>query len=112
MVIEYNLFFFKQKTAYEMRISDWSSDVCSSDLRRRCPQSQLPRRRPDLPTQRLITSMQTFTRFYGFSFAFSVACFGLAAWYGWYATGSLRSEERRVGKEGVSTCRCRLSPSH
>src|SRR3546814_4399002 len=28
-------FFFKQKTAYEMRISDWSSDVCSSDLRRR-----------------------------------------------------------------------------
>src|SRR3546814_20591687 len=28
-------FFFKQKTAYEMRISDWSSDVCSSDLMRR-----------------------------------------------------------------------------
>src|SRR3546814_2562669 len=27
------MFFFKQKTAYEMRISDWSSDVCSSDLR-------------------------------------------------------------------------------
>src|SRR3546814_9801213 len=29
------LFFFKQKTAYEVRISDWSSDVCSSDLSRR-----------------------------------------------------------------------------
>src|SRR3546814_20446236 len=29
--------FFKQKTAYEMRISDWSSDVCSSDLRRLTP---------------------------------------------------------------------------
>src|SRR3546814_3903119 len=28
----YVVFFFKQKTAYEMRISDWSSDVCSSDL--------------------------------------------------------------------------------
>src|SRR3546814_8860535 len=28
-------FFFKQKTAYEMRISDWSSDVCSSDLQAR-----------------------------------------------------------------------------
>src|SRR3546814_3405349 len=28
----FNIFFFKQKTAYEMRISDWSSDVCSSDL--------------------------------------------------------------------------------
>src|SRR3546814_7399963 len=32
-------FFFKQKTAYEMRISDWSSDVCSSDLRIHRPQS-------------------------------------------------------------------------
>src|SRR3546814_8666114 len=34
-ILEYNVdffFFFKQKTAYEMRISDWSSDVCSSDL--------------------------------------------------------------------------------
>src|SRR3546814_20067490 len=29
-----SFFFFKQKTAYEMRISDWSSDVCSSDLRK------------------------------------------------------------------------------
>src|SRR3546814_3163280 len=28
----HRFFFFKQKTAYEMRISDWSSDVCSSDL--------------------------------------------------------------------------------
>src|SRR3546814_1330672 len=28
----FGVFFFKQKTAYEMRISDWSSDVCSSDL--------------------------------------------------------------------------------
>src|SRR3546814_7930096 len=34
------LFFFKQKTAYEMRISDWSSDVCSSDL----DDPSLPRR--------------------------------------------------------------------
>src|SRR3546814_6051042 len=32
IVICYLFFFFKQKTAYEMRISDWSSDVCSSDL--------------------------------------------------------------------------------
>src|SRR3546814_10028610 len=32
-VFFYFLFFFKQKTAYEMRISDWSSDVCSSDLK-------------------------------------------------------------------------------
>src|SRR3546814_10269861 len=33
-VVMWVFFFFKQKTAYEMRISDWSSDVCSSDLRR------------------------------------------------------------------------------
>src|SRR3546814_11401460 len=31
-VLSFCFFFFKQKTAYEMRISDWSSDVCSSDL--------------------------------------------------------------------------------
>src|SRR3546814_15611239 len=42
-------FFFKQKTAYEVRISDWSSDVCSSDLRARCGKSERNRgegRRP------------------------------------------------------------------
>src|SRR3546814_7470514 len=32
MKVREYVFFFKQKTAYEMRISDWSSDVCSSDL--------------------------------------------------------------------------------
>src|SRR3546814_4505545 len=32
VILVYCFFFFKQKTAYEMRISDWSSDVCSSDL--------------------------------------------------------------------------------
>src|SRR3546814_9788991 len=40
-------FFFKQKTAYEMRISDWSSDVCSSDLHSADPDDSrlhLPRR--------------------------------------------------------------------
>src|SRR3546814_9248316 len=35
-------FFFKQKTAYEMRISDWSSDVCSSDLRQRSDLAHKP----------------------------------------------------------------------
>src|SRR3546814_1658667 len=32
LIVFFFVFFFKQKTAYEMRISDWSSDVCSSDL--------------------------------------------------------------------------------
>src|SRR3546814_3806217 len=83
--------FFKQKTAYEMRISDWSSDVCSSDL-----PSQLSG--PD---------------------------FGACADAGFCrarlprscrrspgSDGAMRSEERRVGKECVSTCRSRWSPYH
>src|SRR3546814_1800964 len=37
-------FFYKQKTAYEMRISDWSSDVCSSDLSRTAPARRSKRR--------------------------------------------------------------------
>src|SRR3546814_10230044 len=39
-------FFFKQKTAYEVRISDWSSDVCSSDLPAQSHPFALLRRRP------------------------------------------------------------------
>src|SRR3546814_5919778 len=35
------VFFFKQKTAYEMRISDWSSDVCSSDLGVEVPEENM-----------------------------------------------------------------------
>src|SRR3546814_11557749 len=58
-------FFFKQKTAYEMRISDWSSDVCSSDL------SQFERQRAERLTlqavhydkqQREIAHLQNFIR--------------------------------------------------
>src|SRR3546814_7000291 len=77
-------YFFKKKTAYELRISDWSSDVCSSDLvvlQRRVRQ---PRRRgPRLPQRGLPRDdLQP------------------------------RSEERRVGKECVSTCRSRWSQYH
>src|SRR3546814_4723918 len=71
-------FFFKQKTAYEMRISDWSSDVCSSDLADRPRRALRPENPPD-----------------------SRAC-----------APAFRSEERRVGKECVSTCRSRWSPYH
>src|SRR3546814_16567531 len=39
----FSFFFFKQKTAYEVRISDWSSDVCSSDLYRRAAARNLER---------------------------------------------------------------------
>src|SRR3546814_8852142 len=81
-------FFFKQKTAYEMRISDWSSDVCSSDLlrhhhvRHALVFQRLARDHDQLPHQASKGS-----------------------------SGD-RSEERRVGKECVSTCRSRWSPYH
>src|SRR3546814_490347 len=49
----YFFFFFKQKTAYEMRISDWSSDVCSSDLMRDIGLRLPPHhRQEDAPGQR------------------------------------------------------------
>src|SRR3546814_1319152 len=84
-------FFFKQKTAYEMRISDWSSDVCSSDL------------------------------FLRFTFASLCVICGLLLlfrrqrsrkWTHANCRKKRRSEERRVGKECVSTCRSRWSPYH
>src|SRR3546814_4962298 len=88
-------FFFKHKTAYEMRISDWSSDVCSSDLS---------------------LSLR-------FSLHFLVRCLISPYIVGKNALNepsagppdahkSNRSEERRVGKECVSTCRSRWSPYH
>src|SRR3546814_4882402 len=56
------LFFFKQKTAYEMRISDWSSDVCSSDLMpsvRRYRLSALPRYVDPATIERIIAACPT-----------------------------------------------------
>src|SRR3546814_10401381 len=80
-----NIFFFKQKTAYEMRISDWSSDVCSSDLSVFfAPASRRSATRNGPP---------------------------LGAGFLWIVQVK-RSEERRVGKECVSTCRSRWSPYH
>src|SRR3546814_12787426 len=60
------LFFFKQKTAYEMRISDWSSDVCSSDLRGRpSPHKhiRLTQLRDDLFRRKTLTS-HNFLQFF------------------------------------------------
>src|SRR3546814_2091973 len=87
-------FFFKQKTAYEMRISDWSSDVCSSDLRTAAYAGRSRRPRRDgagddaLARTVRVTAGQPSPVIVG------------------------RSEERRVGKECVSTCRSRWSPYH
>src|SRR3546814_2580251 len=80
-------FFFKQKTAYELRISDWSSDVCSSDLVDRIQVDHFGRLRTG-----------------------AVCVVGQDRLFGREGVG--RSEERRVGKECVSTCRSRWSPYH
>src|SRR3546814_3096525 len=96
-IVVMSIFLFKQKTAYEMRISDWSSDVCSSDL---------------------------IIRRIALSFAAALLFFALLGWLAqqpWFyeglgvlprLDGRNRSEERRVGKECVSKCRSRWSPDH
>src|SRR3546814_7239851 len=95
-------FFFKQKTAYEMRISDWSSDVCSSDLL----VSPVWQAGPAGSARTQIASWSQSMRI-------SVT---LRIWpevsHFFHRLARLRSEERRVGKECVSTCRYRWSPYH
>src|SRR3546814_3526982 len=90
-------FFFKQKTAYEMRISDWSSDVCSSDLVPSdfsTPLSNVAAAtqsgRTDLPVLLSSRTSNPFSRSTSSHFR-----------------PAIRSEESRVGKECVSTCRSR-----
>src|SRR3546814_3951759 len=99
-------FFFKQKTAYELRISDWSSDVCSSDLKSsaialispcsavRLKLCQKAGREPFVYLHRRIkrsANQESALRSHA---------------------EPQRSEERSVGKECVSTCRSRWSPYH
>src|SRR3546814_3331653 len=98
-------FFFKQKTAYEMRMSDWSSDVCSSDLDSPAadrpvgphgfdlrPGHALPRQAGDVGE--LKAADDQAVALHHDQLVVRIA-------------PDLRSEERRVGKECVSTCRSR-----
>src|SRR3546814_6523693 len=107
-------FFFKQKTAYEMRISDWSSDVCSSDLTEAGPAGgkqladdegiarhdaalhQAEQRRDDVERRQPVE--------------WQVAGQRNRLQYRAEQQGRQRSEERRVGKEWVRTCRSRWAP--
>src|SRR3546814_17838080 len=126
-------FFFKQKTAYEMRISDWSSDVCSSDLH--CPQSL--RQQEKQATHRGIPPASdahphsaacrwlpwratwpanlsgvrsTCPLYEGATLYFSLNC--QRTLFGQAAKRPVSTEERRVGQECVSQCRSRWSPDH
>src|SRR3546814_8261253 len=104
-------FFFKQKTAYEMRISDWSSDVCSSDLqplqcRERFGQVPALQRRSLVECVDLLLDQREIMERVEDNLLAGIAT---------RMTGddfAARSEERRVGKECVSTCRSRWSPYH
>src|SRR3546814_12693178 len=128
----FGFFFFKQKTAYEMRISDWSSDVCSSDL----TYFLFPRSDFRIDDDWFVSGMSgtgsksaivdnAFVPTYrtlplgtlmapeppggavnpGYIYKYNFRPFSGANLLG-------RSEERRVGKECVSTCRSRGSPYH
>src|SRR3546814_10528025 len=103
----YCFFFFKQKTAYEMRISDWSSDVCSSDLSARQRGRELLLRPAEglallgIDAARVPDVIITHLHY---DHAGTLNDFPAATFH--------RSEERRVGKECVRTCRSRWSPDH
>src|SRR3546814_4836454 len=110
-ILEYvSFFFFKQKTAYELRISDWSSDVCSSDLpifpgrREHCPWPSIPRFRYSEPKERSLG-----WRLFQCCFLWRRSSVR-KHWHG--EPMAARSEERRVGKEWVSTGRFRWSQDH
>src|SRR3546814_8000954 len=98
-----SFFFFKQKTAYVMRISDWSSDVCSSDLAGRLDivSALMDLHSGGSPISPLI-ARKLLTRMRD---ALPVATDHAI-------NGNARSEERRGGKECVSTCRSRWAPYH
>src|SRR3546814_9919287 len=96
-------FFFKQKTAYEMRISDWSSDVCSSDLSliEALFYDLSPGDRAQVKTPKQAERRERDLRDIMRKGKRPVVL-----------VVDERSEERRVGKECVSKCRSRGSPYH
>src|SRR3546814_9062985 len=97
------IFFFKQKTAYEMRISDWSSDVCSSDL------LEVTDTGVGMKAADILIALEPFRQVDD-----RLARKHEGSGLGLSLTKSLveRSEERRVGKACVSTCRSRWSAYH
>src|SRR3546814_4384147 len=103
-------FFFKQKTAYDMRISDWSSDVCSSDLLRGFTDRGMIVQGAGNRCGSCI-QLPGYIMYGGFSLQIlreRLRKYRRDFWLPEF----FRSEERRVGKECVSMCRSRWSPYH
>src|SRR3546814_15318134 len=93
--------FFKQKTAYELRISDWSSDVCSSDL-------HVEQSGRSAHACGLLGGVGRQERLQGLVERERAARLGMQV----DRRIPARSEERRVGQGCVRTCRSRWSPYH
>src|SRR3546814_17222810 len=109
------LFFFKQKTAYEMRISDWSSDVCSSDLPPRVELGQFVLEEdPRIAGEVDEVGGAFLPRIGGEEMLLAVVCrVGIAPHQHPGGAGrAVRSEERPVGQAGDSTGRSRWSTHH
>src|SRR3546814_1990895 len=97
MLMDCLVFFFKQKTAYEMRISDWSSDVCSSDLHVAVHLGQVARFVERRLVDGVVVERHPVQHL-------DPAELELLAPRVDAGRQLHRSEERRVGKEGVRTC--------
>src|SRR3546814_1692604 len=102
-------FFFKQKTAYEMRISDWSSDVCSSDL---SDDAEWMALKPMNCPAHILIFKQGIKSYRDLPLRIvENGCCHRNEPHG-ALHGLMRSEERRVGTECVSTCRSRWTRYH
>src|SRR3546814_12757835 len=109
------VFCFKQKTAYEMRISDWSSDVCSADLRQVTARAVVTAhgdgRGADQTARQRTGRGRMIVRDFQFDRKRATARIGAVADLD-HRCIEMGSEERRVGQECVGTCRSRGSPYH
>src|SRR3546814_17118187 len=104
-----SFFFFKQTTAYEERISDWSSDVCSSDLHYLPASVEAVGREGNVFSLRYLLTPDDDPQLAQFVQKYCGAPSSRAGQHLLGVSSLQRSEERRVGNEWVSTGRSRWS---
>src|SRR3546814_5169369 len=103
------VFFCKQKKAYEMRISDWSSDVCSSDLLSDFFSAIRKDGRISITHIGIYAALLQYWKDQNFNNPMTAFSSDIMIIAKISSCATYRSEERRVGKEWVSTCRSRWS---